>query len=157
MAIFPANTTIVFQVPTAQQQIGLNGTPETPTAPLVVVASMGEVPSRANTENRLQDIDYFQLDLKGRAITPKALPNTIKPGTSGQCYVWRLTSSFKLPESFASLEALETFAEANEGNILQNGVFYLKADTGSKFKVQQILGDKIVGSLTTKVAWDETL
>jgi len=71
--------------------------------------------------------------------------------------VWRLTSAFKLPESFTSLEALEAFAAANEGNILQNGVFYLKADTGSKFKVQQILGDKIVGSLTTKVAWDETL
>ena len=156
MAIFPANTTIVFQVPTAPQQIGLNGTPETLTAPLVVVASTSEV-ARIGSETRLQDIDYFQIDLTGRSITPKALPNTIKPGTSGQCYVWRLTSAFKLPESFANLEALEAFAEANEGNILQNGVFYLKADTGSKFKVQQILGDKIVGSLTTKVAWDETL
>jgi hypothetical protein len=155
MAIFPANATIIFEQPATASRIGINGTPETTTTPLIVVASLGEMVSRANSDQQLRDVDYFQIQLTGRAVTPKALPNTIKPGTTGQCLYWRLTSSFKLPESFASVTALEAFAAANEANIIQRGVFYLRADLGSKFKVQQILGDKITGSLTTQVAWDE--
>jgi hypothetical protein len=140
MAIFPANATIIFEQPATASRIGINGTPETTTTPLIVVASLGEMVSRANSDQQLRDVDYFQIQLTGRAVTPKALPNTIKPGTTGQCLYWRLTSSF---------------AAANEANIIQRGVFYLRADLGSKFKVQQILGDKITGSLTTQVAWDE--
>ena len=153
MAIFPANATLIFERANTPQSINAYGTPTVSTEPYIVVASLRE--SRMSQSQQLNDADYFQIPMVGRAITPKAMPNDIKPGTDSKIYLWRLTTAFKLPESFADLATLNTFAEDNEANIIQRGVFHLKADTSSRFKVQQILGDKIEGTLTTQVAWDE--
>ena len=153
MAIFPANATIIFEQPATSQRINSHGTPTVETKSLIVVASF-PTPNNQSAQ-QLNDADYFQIPLAGRAITPKALPNDIKPGTTGKAYLWRLTSAFRLPEFFASVTELEAFAESNEENIIQRGVFHLRADIGNRFKVQQILGDKIEGTLTTQVAWDE--
>lgn len=154
-AIFPPNIVLVFQQPTTVHGLDSLGNPEVPVEPLIVVASLSKSRTASNNRDRLQDADMFQINLSGRAVTPKALPNTIKPGSAADATMFRVGAGFKVPTFFRSVEALEWFKEQNEGQIIQRGHFNLMADIGSRFAVQVPLGDKVEGLLTTEISWSE--
>jgi hypothetical protein len=154
MAIFPPNATLIFDNPTALSTMA-DGVPVVPSEPFLLVASV----SLDSSQRRelMADADLFKVPLKGRAVTPKALPNTIKPGSQAKGIFWRVGGGFKVPVSFASISEYEQFVIDNEAQILVSGDFFIKVDLGSRFGVQNILGDRVDGHLVTEVAWEDPL
>lgn len=156
MAIFPANATFLFQTARGPTAI-VDDVPSTQTRGLLVVASVRTAAQKDASATASTDVDLFKIPLTGRAVTPKALPNTLKAGTQAIAYLWRLQGGFKLPTAFSSIAEYDIFLEMNRPYIQQQGTFFTKAVVQSRFGVQSVLGDQIDGHLVTEVAWDEPL
>jgi len=164
MAVFPSNATIVFQLPANptiddDHPINEEGSPEIETTDFIMIASLGE---QSLTEFGVapvmdRDMDIHQKRMKGRCNFPPQMPNVIKPGATGDMVQWRVSSGFSLPESFEDIDVYRAFIRDNIDNVLQRGVFTLMVDTGSKFAIQEILGDKLRGYFTSDVSWSEVV
>lgn len=152
MAVFPANATLVFTQPGGVAGYD-QGLAQVYPAGLLVVASLSV--DSAQSREMMADADLIRIPLKGRAITPLALPNTVIPGSQATVELWRVGGGFSVPESFESFGDYQAFVANNQAQIIQRGDFFLKADIGSRFQVQAILGDKIEGHLISESAWEQ--
>lgn len=137
MSVFPANATLIFQVPTGSGEIDELGNPLSATEPLIVAAYLREVASTNKRLEPLSDGEFSRVSLEGRIVgrvvngvveALEALPETILPGAKAQARVGNLTGDFFVEPSIASV-----------------------------WGVESVLGSKIRGTLLTEVAWGEAL
>lgn len=152
MAVFPANATLRFRAPSDNVRIGFDGTPQVKTGDFVVTASLKQKIDAVTLPSKKSDSDDSEIILEGRTVSPAALPNWILPGSKAIAHLWRVDGSFALPETFTADE-LDAFLESNSNQVTQTGTFFLKGSIGSRFGVQEILGDRIDGRLFLNVAW----
>lgn len=157
-SIFPPNLTLTFNVPAGDFTEDVDGTPEVRAAKMCMVVSMTQVASSRGYDTREQamDADIFQKRVKGRVVGDFFNQlNLVMPGATASATVWRIDSNFALPGRFRSVEDLDRFKVLNKARIRGEGVFSLAFDIGSRFGIQEILGDQIVGLITSEVAWSD--
>ena len=156
--IFPPNITLTFNVPAGEFGVDGDGTQEVRAAKMCVVASVAEVRNNRGYDTREQatDADIFQKRVKGRVCGDFVNQlHLLMPGAKASATVWRLDSGFTLPTRFRSVEDLDRFKVINKQHIRGEGVFSLAFDVGSRWGIQEVLGDRLVGLITSEVAWSD--
>ncbi|HEY9648631.1 MAG TPA: hypothetical protein V6C88_19780 [Chroococcidiopsis sp.] len=141
---FPANSTLVFQVPSSSGEIDELGNPSATTVPLTVTAYLKELRNRSRTNDGLDGGEVSRVLLEGRinsveldgvAIEPAALPAEILPG--------------------AKATAVISDPAGQSADLV--GDFFLEAAIASAFGTSAVMGAPIRGYLVTQVAWGEAL
>lgn len=127
MGIFPANATLVFQVPTGEKEIDDLGNVRTVVQPLVVQAYLRESSSRRPPTETDRASEANVIGVSGRCVEPSSLPPTLLPGAK---------------------------AKASIGGI--DGDFYLETCLQSAYEaVTDVLGAKLKGSFEARVTYGE--
>lgn len=135
---FPPNAVLVFQFP----------------QPLLVVAYLRPSSNAAYQQEALVAGGVGSVALKGRAVSPSRMPNTLQAEQQADCTLWRVDDLFALP-AFASIAEYEDFRAANPQRITQQGQFHLEPITVGVFGVEDVLGDGLRGYLQTAVSWGD--
>ena len=156
-----ANITVVFQVPVNETEAtNSTGNPAVTVQSLVCMAYVQrEKLSRQQRQTPLgSGAELTEIRLEGHWIAPSQAPQNLAPEQAGEAYMWRVDSTFKLPQDgFASLSEYETFVESNPALITAEGRFIIASSPPNPFGVAEILGDAFQGYLITKTLWADEL
>lgn len=135
---FPPNATLLFSQP----------------EPLLVAAYLN--PAGGNAQfAALEAGGVGSIALKGRAVSPLALPNTLQPDQEAAAILWRVSDASPLPE-FASVAEYEDYCAENQALIQQEGRFFLQPITTGVWGVEEVLGQKLQGYLQAAVIWTDS-
>ena len=85
-------------------------------------------------------------------VSPLSLTNWLLPGSKAIAHFWRIESGFALAEDL-TIEGLDALLLSDASQVTQTGIFFLKGSVGSRWGIQEILGDKIDGRMFLNVAW----
>lgn len=137
MSVFPANATLIFQVPTGQVTIDPLGNPRVVTEEVTVSAYLRSNPSQRRSSDSTDGGELNRISLTGR-IVGRVLPN----GS---------TVPYSLPKTVLAGARAEATIDGHKGE------FFCELSLQSVWGVQAVLGDKIEGLFVSEVAWGSAI